>query len=197
MSSAPRSAQIRGETTATDQQLVHECLLGRESAWMALVSRYKNLIFSIPIKYGFTQEEATDIFQAVCLDLVCELARVRDPQALGGWLIRVTHNKCFHQKKERLRYVPSDPSQPEVAVVSEEIPEEMLDQLEQEQQIRKAVRDLNPRCRELVEHLFFELPARPYEEVAKELGLAIGSIGFIRRRCLNKLRDRLEALGIR
>jgi DNA-directed RNA polymerase specialized sigma24 family protein len=48
-----------------------------------------------------------------------------------------------------------------------------------------------------VEHLFFELPARPYEEVAKELGLAIGSIGFIRRRCLNKLRDRLEALGIR
>jgi DNA-directed RNA polymerase specialized sigma24 family protein len=43
--------------------------------------------------------------------------------------------------------------------------------------------------------LFFEHPPRPYEEVASSLGLAVGSIGFIRGRCLKKLRDLLTEKG--
>jgi len=196
MSAAPGTALAHSEVAATDSELVRKCLSGEEAAWKSLVARYKNLIYSIPVRYGFAQEDATDIFQAVCLDLVCELSRLRDPQALGGWLIRVTHHKCFHHKKDRQRYVTVHPNQPEPAVASEEMPEGLLNQFEQDQHIRAAVRELNPRCRELVECLFFELPARPYQEVARQLGLATGSIGFIRRRCLNKLRDRLEELGV-
>jgi DNA-directed RNA polymerase specialized sigma24 family protein len=44
--------------------------------------------------------------------------------------------------------------------------------------------------------LFFETPARPYQEVARELGIATGSIGFIRGRCLKKLRQALEQEGL-
>lgn len=196
MSATPATALANNENAATDAELVRKCLLADEAAWKALVARYKNLIYSIPVRYGFSQEDATDIFQAVCLDLVCELSRVRDPQALAGWLIRVTHHKCFHHKRERQRYVAADPNQPEPEVVTEQIPEAFLTRFEQDQYVRTAVRELNPRCRELVHCLFFELPARPYQEVAKQLGLATGSIGFIRRRCLNKLRDRLEELGV-
>jgi len=36
-----------------------------------------------------------------------------------------------------------------------------------------------------VELLFFETPSRPYTEVAAELGLAVGSIGFTRQKCSN------------
>jgi DNA-directed RNA polymerase specialized sigma24 family protein len=43
--------------------------------------------------------------------------------------------------------------------------------------------------------LFFENPPRPYEEIAKELRMARGSVGFVRRNCLDKLRERLETLG--
>jgi len=43
--------------------------------------------------------------------------------------------------------------------------------------------------------LFFECPPRPYQEIARDLGLATGSIGFIRGRCLEKLRKRLEEMG--
>jgi len=43
--------------------------------------------------------------------------------------------------------------------------------------------------------LFFEGSARPYQEIAKELGIATGSIGFIRGRCLKKLRQALEKGG--
>jgi DNA-directed RNA polymerase specialized sigma24 family protein len=47
----------------------------------------------------------------------------------------------------------------------------------------------------MIKMLFFESPPRLYEEVAKELGLATGSIGFIRGRCLKLLRDRLQKDG--
>jgi len=183
--------------TATDVQLVRECLRGRESAWVALVAKYKNLVFSIPVKEGFSREEAADIFKAVCLDLVYELPRLRDPQAIAGWLIRVTHNKCYHHRRETARFVAEDPDRPEPVAAREEIPENVLHQLERDQCVRDALSELSPRCRVLVEKLFFEWPSRPYQLVARELGLALGSIGFIRRRCLNKLRDRLEELGIR
>jgi hypothetical protein len=45
--------------------------------------------------------------------------------------------------------------------------------------------------------LFFENPARPYQQVARSLGLATGSIAFIRGRCLTRLRRQLEKMGFR
>jgi hypothetical protein len=59
------------------------------------------------------------------------------------------------------------------------------------------VGSLPARCRRLVEMLFYETPARPYKQVAAELGLAAGSIGFIRGRCLGRLRRELERLGFK
>jgi len=46
-----------------------------------------------------------------------------------------------------------------------------------------------------VELLFFESPSRPYSEIAAELGLAIGSIGFTRQKCMDRLRKHLGDLG--
>ena len=66
---------------AEDAKLIDKCLRGEEAAWTELVSKYKNLIFSVPIKWGFSREESADIFQSVCLDLLCELKRLREPRA--------------------------------------------------------------------------------------------------------------------
>ena len=48
----------------TNEQMVRECCKGNEDAWSALIDQYKNLIFSIPIKFGLSREDATDVFQA-------------------------------------------------------------------------------------------------------------------------------------
>src|SRR5262249_16382100 len=138
--------------TNSDAELVAECLRGRETAWSALISKYKNLIYSIPVRNGFTQEEAADIFQAVCLDLFCELANLRDPQALAGWLIKVTRNKCFHKRKENERFISSDEAEIEHAI-SQDVPEALIDEIEKDQSVRSAIKELSPRCRLLVEKL--------------------------------------------
>jgi RNA polymerase sigma factor (sigma-70 family) len=196
MTGASQQVKTRREGLVSDSRLVQECLKGKESAWSTLIDKYKNLIFSIPIRYGFSEEDSADIFQAVCMDLLVELPRLRKPNALAGWLIQVTRNKCFHRKQEQQRSRVQEMDDWEAHDTSEG-PENLVLQVQQDQLIRDALLQLSSRCQQLVHMLFFEVPARPYQEVAQDLGLAAGSIGFIRRRCLEKLRQRLQHMGLK
>jgi RNA polymerase sigma factor (sigma-70 family) len=179
----------------TDTRLVRECSNGNEDAWDALIEKYKRLIYSIPVKYGFNSDDANDIFQAVCLELLSELPKLRKPKALPKWLIQVTSHKCFHRKRQQQRTeLPDEVEQrPEETVPPQT--EQILREAEDEEKLQDALSALAPRCRQLVEMLFFEEPARPYKDVAASLGIATGSIGFIRQRCLERLRKELVEAG--
>ena len=65
------------KVTWTDSRLIRECVRGNERAWSALIAKYKGLIYSIPMKYGATPDDAADVFQSVCLELFAELPRLR------------------------------------------------------------------------------------------------------------------------
>lgn len=179
---------------AEDQQLVRNCLQGDEHAWSRLIDKYKRLIYSIPIKYGFRPEDASDIFQTVCIDLFTNLCNLRKVESLRSWLITVTSHKCFHWKRQQRQDVELDALEQEIAEDLAAAPE-ILEELQQEQIVRDAVDRLPPRCAEMVRLLFFEQPPLPYAEVAKRLGLAVGSIGFIRGRCLTRLHKILMEMG--
>ncbi|MFZ0785467.1 MAG: sigma-70 family RNA polymerase sigma factor [Candidatus Acidiferrales bacterium] len=178
-----------------DRRLVRECLDGKDEAWSILIDKYKNLIFSIPVKYHFSQDDASDIFQAVCLELLAELPKLRKPEALPKWIIQVTAHKCLHGKKYAQRNESTDPNDPAFEQSTPARAENILREAEEEQRIRRVLDDLAPRCRQLMQMLFFEEPPRPYQEVARELGIAPGSIGFIRQRCLDRLRKKLVEAG--
>src|SRR6202167_6175817 len=92
-----------------DARLVRECIACSEEAWCALIFKYKNLIFSIPVKYGFSADDSTDIFQAVCLDLLSELPKLRKVKALPKWIMQITAHKCFHRKQQQQSTEVSDP----------------------------------------------------------------------------------------
>jgi len=178
---------------------VRECVRGNEEAWAALLDKYKNLIFSIPVKRGIPRDDAADVFQRVCLLLLAELPHLREAKALPMWLIRVTSHECERWRRQEHPYAARETSDVEAAEVPDErpLPEDMLAQIKEEQVLRDAMRTLPPRCRQLIEMLFFEVPSRPYQQIAEQLGLAAGSIGFIRGRCLTRLRRELERLGFR
>lgn len=179
----------------SDERLVAECLAGNEQAWNALIDKYKRLIYSIPSKYQATPEDAADIFQAVCLELFSELPRLRNAASLRAWLITVTTHKCLHWKRKQAPTVDGEPDELADGVAGGDSAFHILQELEREQILRDAVAVLPPRCREMIRLLFYESPAIPYAEVARRLGLATGSIGFIRGRCLKKLQQKLEEMG--
>jgi RNA polymerase sigma factor (sigma-70 family) len=179
-----------------DEWLVQGCLQGDSRAWEQLIDKYKRLIYSIPIKYGASSEDAADVFQAVCIEVLNSLPQLKSAQSLRSWLITLTIRQSYRWKRKQSNHVELDALEPEVAegIASVTHPDK-LDQLEQEQIVREVVAQLPPRHRELVQLLFFEQPALPYAEVAQRLGLATGSIGFIRGRCLEKLRKALLEYG--
>jgi len=182
------------ETAAEDEKLVQDCLNGDENAWNKLIDKYKRLIYSVPVKYGLSPDDAADIFQNVCVDLFQNLSKVRKIESLRSWLITVATHKCFHHKKQQKPNVELDAMEQEVAEDIAAAPQ-ILAEVEEEQAVRDAIEKLSPRCAELVKMLFFQQPPLPYIEVAQKLGLATGSIGFIRGRCLNRLQKILAELG--
>ena len=178
-----------------DTRLVKECLAGNEEAWSLLIDKYKALIYSIPVKYGLPPQEAADVFQSTCMELLERLPEVREPRALPKWLIQVTHHQCYRVKRQQQRLVSRDaePKLPDPETPA--IAESLVQRTQEEQMLREAMGSLTPQCRRLVELLFFETPPRPYAAVAAELGLALGSIGFTRQKCIERLRRSLDELG--
>jgi len=178
-----------------DTRLVAECLSGSEEAWSLLIEKYKALIYSIPVKYGLPPHEAADVFQVTCMELLTRLSELREPRALPKWLMQVAHHQCYRWKRQQSRVVSRDADlqlpEPETPAIAESL----VQQTQEEQMLREAVAALTPQCRRLVELLFFETPPRPYGQVAAELGLAVGSIGFTRQKCMDRLRRQLDAMG--
>ena len=66
-----------------DGRLVQACREGDPEAWSVLIQRYRRLIYSIPARYGAQPADASDIFQAVCLELYAELPRLRKVRAFN------------------------------------------------------------------------------------------------------------------
>ena len=183
------------DAAAEDERLVQECLNGDERAWNRLIEKYKRLIYSVPVKYRMSPDDASDVFQNVCVDLFTNLSKLRKVESLRSWLITVATHKCFHFKRQqRGQDVELDAMEQEMAEEIAPAPE-VLQEIQEEQAVRDALVKLSPRCAQLVQLLFFEQPPVPYNEVAQKLGLATGSIGFIRGRCLNRLQKILAELG--
>src|SRR5438132_5453953 len=148
---------------SSDAQIIDACLNGDEKAWQALVSRYKRLVYSVPIKWGLSPEDSVDIFQAVWLDCFRQLSSLRNIGALQPWLVRVAVRKChrFSVTARARGESPLDERTPE-SVVDEVTPASMLAELDRDQILRTAVDRLPPRCRQVIQCLVFEDPRPSY-----------------------------------
>jgi len=161
---------------------------GDESAWAALVERYAPLIWSICRKHRLGDADAADVGQNVWLHLVAQLDKIRDPAALAGWLVTTTRRECARfsrsgQVTQARAYaldagnIPGDQaSTAEQVLVAE-----------RHAALRQALVHLPPCCQRLLV-LLTEDPPVPYAQISAMLGIAVGSIGPTRLRCLDKLR---------
>ena len=183
------------DVTWSDARLIRACLSGNEQAWSALIAKYKNLIYSIPMKYGASPQDAADIFQSVCLELFSELPRLRKTAAFRSWLITVTAHQSFHWKRKVRRRAEDELTDLEAEKLGMDPSPDLIEQVEREQMLREAVAGLPARCQEMIRLLFYQQPQMSYRDVAERLGLATGSIGFIRGRCLKRLQRTLEERG--
>lgn len=179
----------------SDKELIAACLEGKLWAWEALIERYRSLIFSIPIKYGFSEQDAADIFQATCVKLLEKLPDLHDHEKLRSWFITTVIRQCWRLRK-RQRQEPTLTSlttdngeEPGWDLAADALPvDERLIEIERKYLIQRAFAQLPERCQELLRYLFFHDPPVSYKEISTALGIAFDSIGPVRGRCLEKFK---------
>lgn len=182
----------------SDHLLVGACLEGDQHAWALLLGRYKNLICSFARRYGASASDAADVFQLVSAELFLALPRMRNHQCVRAWIMTVSAHQAYQWKRRHVTRLRREGEEdPETAInVLAVSPSTMLEDAERERVVRHAVAQLAPRCRQIVRLLFYKDPPVPYQDLAGHLGLATGSVGFIRARCLRKLEGLLAQAGL-
>jgi RNA polymerase sigma factor (sigma-70 family) len=162
---------------------------GDDRAWGGLVQRYAPLIWSICRRHRLGDGDAEDVGQTVWLALVDHLDKVREPAALAGWLATTTRRECVRVLRTDRAGQPAG-HVPDV----ERLPDERGESAEQEllaaerhAALREALAGLPPADQRLIAMLTADPPV-PYAEISVRLGIAVGSIGPTRARCLARLR---------
>jgi RNA polymerase sigma factor (sigma-70 family) len=187
-------------STDDDATLVARCRQGDGSAWQALVQRYQRLVYAIVRRMGDDEHAAADVFQTVFSRLLQHLPKLTEPDRLQAWIVTTAKREALLQRRRAQRTVSMHRQGEDGQAAADwepaddaDGPEQQLDDLQQLHAVRLALDKLDPRCRDLLNLLFTDADLRvPYEEVARRLGVPVGSIGPTRARCLGKLRGLLD-----
>ncbi len=169
--------------------LVTRARNGDKRAWDLLVERCAPIVWSICRLHGLSRQDADDAGQSVWLRLVKRIDTLGEPAALPGWLADTTHNECSKVLRvARKRSASGYSSGPETAPDDWLAPaEHWLFIAERDTALREAFATLSPRCQHLLAMLAADPPVSR-AEISATLGIAVGDIEPVRRRCLDALR---------
>jgi RNA polymerase sigma factor (sigma-70 family) len=168
--------------------LVERAVNSDQTAWNDIVERYAPLVWSVCARYRLNDQDIEDVGQTVWLLLVEHLRALREPAALPGWLATTTHRECQRalttaRKTEDAGTKLDDA----LAVVDGALIEQEILAAERNAALRLALRELPPRCQQLLAMLISD-PPYSYAEISATLEIPMGSIGPQRSRCLERLR---------
>jgi RNA polymerase sigma factor (sigma-70 family) len=186
----PGAASVRaGQRDRADRitALMSAARQGSDDAVGELVTEFSPLLWHVARAAGLSSGDAEDVMQTVWMRLLEHLDDIRTPAALGGWLVVTTKREAWRVRAAERKQIPADTdffaAQPDQGPGSEG--RALLD--DQRRTLWAAIRQLSPRCQELLRIIAF-VPQADYAAVAAKLGMRIGSIGPTRGRCLAKLR---------
>ena len=184
---------------SSDPELIAACLEGNHEAWETLLARYQRLIYSIPLKSRLSLDDASDIFQSVCLKLYEKLDTLRNHERISSWLITTTTRESWRvsarQRKEQQSFSVDDEGASDSLsglATSGPLADEERELLERQQIIREGIESLPTRCRDLITMLFYEKDELSYAEIARRMNMPVPSVGPTRARCLEKLKKLLQ-----
>jgi RNA polymerase sigma factor (sigma-70 family) len=175
-----------------DRDLIRRCQQGNEGAWQQLLNKYERLVYSIPLRYGLSREEAADIAQNTFTILIESLDTLSEDSRLGAWLATVARRQSWRLLERNRREVASEGLDAvdlaHRAVLVGKSNADSVEHWELTEFLDTGLSQIGEPCRRLLLALYFEPESSSYAEVGARLGMPIGSIGPTRARCLKRLR---------
>ncbi len=156
--------------------------------WDAVSKRYADLVYSVAIKFRLSEHDAAEVFQNTWI-VALGKANAPEDSGMAPWLASIACWQARHLLRKRRSSRIEDDAYADVADPDEPQPHEVIAAGEAEQGVRDALAELPPRDRALIQALYLSDTPVPYADIAARLGLAIGSIGMLRQRALDRLHD--------
>lgn len=174
----------------SDLNLLNACRRGDMRAWERLVRKYERLVYSIALNHGLTADDAADITQLTFTILLESLDSLRDDSNLASWLGTVARRHSWRLLKRAGREdTQADEDLADSAWLMNRPGDDSIRRWELAEWLDGGLRRIDERCRRLLVALYFDPDEPSYTEIAQRLGMAPGSIGPTRARCLERLRE--------
>ena len=187
--------QVKREHGAadSDRDLIQRCQQGSAGAWQQLLNKYERLVYSIPLRYGLSRNDAADIAQNTFTILIESLDALSEDSRLGAWLATVARRQTWRLLERNRREIASEgldgADLVERAVLLGKSNADSIEHWELTEFLDTGLSKIGEPCRELLLALYFQPEPSFYAEVAARLDMPIGSIGPTRARCLKRLRQ--------
>ncbi len=157
-----------------------------------MLEKYERLVFSVPRKYGLSADDAADITQLTFTILIQSIDELPEDSKLGGWLATVARRHTWRLLERNRRQGIGKHAVLDENAASEGGDAEALENWELGEWLNHGLSLIGPSCRDLLIALYFDTGQPSYAEVAARLGMAVGSVGPTRIRCLQRLRRVLD-----
>ena len=161
-----------------------------------LIGELTPVLWHVARAAGLGREDAEDVVQTSWTSLLSHLDTIREPAAVTAWLITATRREAWRVAAARRKTRPADDEWLGAIPDPRAGCEDRALLAEEQRAVWSALRTLPPRCQELLRIVAF-VPRPDYDLVAARLGMARGSVGPTRSRCLDKLRLALDNGALR
>lgn len=171
------------ERTKRDYQLLRDALdNGSQQAYAELLRIYRNPIYYMLLKMMNDPNDAEDLTMEAFGKAFKNLDQYSTEFAFSTWLFKIAANNCidYLRKKSTLpTCIDQDLNNLEnnMKEINGGMPDTPEDQIIEKQKIlvlRKAVEQLRPKYKELVELRYFK--ELTYEEISQELGISLNNV---------------------
>jgi RNA polymerase sigma factor (sigma-70 family) len=168
---------------------------GDAAAWDEIVRRYNRVVVARVRSFRLQDADALDAIQMTWLRLTENRHQLCHPERLAGWLATTAGRECLRILRQP-KYTVS-PVEQHVAYLTDPAvgPEQRAVEIDTARAVGRLVAQLSPTRQVLVRALFAD-DARPYAEVARCIGVPVGSIGPSRARALKQLRWMIVERGL-
>jgi RNA polymerase sigma factor (sigma-70 family) len=158
------------------------------SAWHTVMQRYGRLLVHTARRVGLNHSDAADVAQLTWLRLFEHAHQIREPARLPAWLTATARRESLRVAMAAKKYVLcADPTVTHGPDAGAGRPDVYPTDGEYDPRLERAMARLPHPYRVLLRLLMSD--AGPsYTEIARTLGLPIGSIGPMRMRALDMLR---------
>jgi RNA polymerase sigma-70 factor (ECF subfamily) len=175
----------------TDGELVTAARSGDAAALGLLLERHRPRLFATALRLLGYRQDAEDAVQETCLIAMRHVGSVRDPDAVGAWLMTVLRRACLQYQRQRRGAEMVTDTLPDL-VDDRASPEERIERLELREWIWGALQRLPEPLRVSAMLRYFG-SYDSYEELAAILGIPIGTVRSRLSEAKAKLADALLA----